>query len=422
MKKYKISQAVAFLAIILVLPLCSFVGAQTLPTIKMSLPQALEKAYQNNQQLQANELEWKSAQVKEKSIVALPKTNVNALLGQMNTIRFDENISLSQDIPNPAYIRAQREAARQEAGLVKQQMAINKQELSYNLRQSWYQWLYLRTLKQVLTHEDSLLKSFATAAAAKFKAGETRLLEKTTAESRRQELLQNLVQVEMLMKVEQMKMQQYVGLPDAFEPVEDSLSQLRLEEGIDSAALASHPMLQYIRQEMAMSEANVKVAAAERLPDFTVGYFIQSLSGPQEINGVTHSFSSVPMFQGVSVGVNLPIFGGKAYKAKQELFVTQKAAQAKQSERVKWQLGQELQQILTQYVFWEQNLNYYLQTAVPNAEAIVSNASKAYRSGEIEYVEYLQALQTGLSIQKNYIEAIRNLNQTVLLVQYLLNK
>lgn len=390
--------------------------------VKLSLPQALEKAYQNNRQLQANELEYKAAQVKQKSIVALPKTNVNALLGQMNSIRFDENISLSQDIPNPAYIRAQREAAGQEAGLVKQQMLINKQELSYNLRQSWYEWLYLRTLKQVLSREDSLLQSFATAAAAKFKAGESRLLEKTTAESRRQELLQNLVQVDMLMKVEQMKMQQYMGLPEAFEPQEDSLSQLRLEEGLDISALSNHPMLQYVRQEMALSEANMKVAAAERLPDFSAGYFVQSLSGPQEINGATRNFSAVPMFQGVSIGINLPIFGGKAYKAKQELFATQKSAQAKQSENIEWQLQQQLQQASTQYVFWEQNLNYYRQTALPNAEAIIANASKAYRSGEIEYVEYLQALQTGLGIQKSYIEAVNNLNQTLLRIGYLVGK
>jgi cobalt-zinc-cadmium resistance protein CzcA len=388
---------------------------------RLSLDQALEKAYQNNLQLQANELEYKSAQVKQKSIVALPKTNVNALLGQMNTIRFDENISISQDIPNQAYIRAQREAAGQEAGLVKQQMAINKQELGYNLRQSWYQWIYLRELKGVLVREDSLLQSFAQAAAAKFKAGESRLLEKTSAESRRQQLLQSIVQVDMLLQVELMKMQQYMGLTTAFEPENNPLNPLRFELS-DSAALAKHPMLQLIRQEIALSEANRKVAETEKLPDFSAGYFIQSLAGPQEINSVMRDFSRLPQFQGVSIGINLPIFGSKAYKAKQEVFEIQKSAQTKQSENIQWQLQQQLVQALSQYNFWQQHLNYYKNTALTNAESIIQNATKAYRSGEIEYIEYLQALQTGLEIRKGYLDSINNLNQTVLRMEYLVGK
>jgi cobalt-zinc-cadmium resistance protein CzcA len=388
---------------------------------RLSLDQALEKAYQNNQLLQANELEWKSAQLKQKSIVALPKTNVNVLMGQMNTIRFDENISLSQDIPNPAYIRAQREAAGQEAVLLKQQIAINKLELGYNLRQSWYQWIYLKELKGVLIREDSLLQSFAQAAAAKYKAGESRLLEKTSAESRRQQLLQSIVQIDMLLQVEQMKMQQYIGLAEPIEPEMTQLSALQFDNS-DKEALSKNPMLQYIKQQMAISDANVKVAQTERLPDFNAGYFIQSLGGPQEINGTVRNFNAIPQFQGVSLGINLPIFGGKAYKAKQEVFEIQKSAEAKQSENVQWQLQQQLEQTLSQYSFWLQNLEYYKNTAVPNGESIIQNATKSYRSGEIEYVEYLQALQTGLEIRKGYLEAINNLNQTVLRMEYLVGK
>ena len=39
-------------------------------------------------------------------------------------------------------------------------------------------------------------------------------------------------------------------------------------------------------------------------------------------------------------------------------------------------------------------IDYYVQTALPNAEIIAKNATKAYQSGEVGYVEYLQSLET----------------------------
>jgi hypothetical protein len=65
---------------------------------------------------------------------------------------------------------------------------ISKQELVFNVRQSWYQTQYLMALEKVLGREDSLLGQFVRAASLKFKTGESNLLEKTTAETSQQQL------------------------------------------------------------------------------------------------------------------------------------------------------------------------------------------------------------------------------------------
>ena len=66
-------------------------------------------------------------------------------------------------------------------------------------------------------------------------------------------------------------------------------------------------------------------------------------------------------------------------------------------------------------------IDYYTKTALPNAEIISKNAQKAFQNGEIGYVEYLQSLETVLSIQQNYLNAISQFNQNNINIQYLLN-
>lgn len=66
-------------------------------------------------------------------------------------------------------------------------------------------------------------------------------------------------------------------------------------------------------------------------------------------------------------------------------------------------------------------VDYYVQTALPNAEIISKNATKAYQNGEVGYVEYLQSLETVLNIEQNYLQAINTFNRSVINIQYLLN-
>ncbi len=97
-------------------------------------------------------------------------------------------------------------------------------------------------------------------------------------------------------------------------------------------------------------------------------------------------------------------------------------AQQKQSEYLKTQLQSQLRQYAGQYSFWKDNVAYHQNTALPNAKSIVTNATRAYQSGEISYVEYAQALQTNLEIQRAYLEAVNNLNQSVISIQFIINQ
>ena len=387
---------------------------------KLNLNQTLEKAIQNNYAIKAAELFYESARLEEKTIIAFPKTNVNALIGQTNSIRFDENISIVQDIRNPASVKAEKMVASVRGNLVKQEAEINKREILFNIQRNWYECLYYLNLKKILSYEDSILTAFVKVADLKHRSGEGKLLEKNIAETKKQQLQQLMLQNEMNVNLSKLKIQQEIGLNADFEFV-DTLTLLDYKSLTDSILFESHPMIQYIRNQINLSEAEAKNAKMEMLPDFSGGYFIQSLSGPQDVNGQTRSFNSVPVFQGVSIGINVPVFNLKAYKTKQEMFLIEKAANEKLAENALWNLNQKMNQNITTYNFLKQHLKFYNSSAIPNSEMIIKNASKSYQNGEIEYVEYLQALQSGIEIKKNHLHTINLVNQSVIELWYLTN-
>jgi heavy metal efflux system protein len=387
-----------------------------------TLPEVLELAYKNNQLLQVNSLDVQAQHALEKSAGIFPKTDFGAQLGQNNSRRFDENFSASQQIPNPALLKARRNLAAQKTGIAESNLAVSKNELTFNVRQSWFQIQYLMALEKVLMREDSLLGQFVRAASLKFKTGESNLLEKTTAETRQQSLLQNIVQIRLLIENEKVKLSQLTGDETAFSISENEFSLLVLAETLDSNLLKNNPQLLFFQKQIALAEAEKKVAKAERLPDFKAGYFLQSIAGPQEVDGQIRNYNAVPRFQGVHLGISVPIFGAKGYRAKTEAAAVQVLAQQKHSNFLESQLQSQLRQSASEYVFWKNNVAYYQKSALPNAKSIVENASKAYFGGDIGYVEYAQALQTNLEIQRTYLEAINSFNQTVISIQFLINQ
>lgn len=396
------------------------INAQT--STKLTLPQALELAYKNNQMLQASSYDIQSNQALQKSYKIFPKTNFNAQLGQFNSRKFDQNYSISQEIPNPALFKAKKSIGIQNVKLSEMKFNISKQELTYNIRQSWYRYLYLQEVSKVLTREDSLLNEFVRGASLKYKTGESTLLEKMSAENRQQQMKQDILQTMTLLQAEIITLKQLISYDSDFSISEFSLPNLDISELQDSNAIKQNPNLIYALQKITLTEAEQRLIKAESKPDFTLGYFIQSIAGIQDVNGSLINYNNNPRFQGVQLGISLPIFGRSGNKARNDAAKAQIFVQQNQQEYIQSQLQSELEQHINEYIYWKNKVLFYKELALPNSETLVKNATKAYQSGDIGYVEYAQALNTNLDTQRGFLEAINAMNQMVITIQFLINQ
>ena len=410
--------------VILVFVLLSFnvANAQTPTSKTISVEDAISTALKNNLEIQSQQFNVQSSTTLKKSVFELPKTNVNFQFGQYNSINQDKAFQVSQSIPFPTYFTAKSGLYKAELQSSQLQQQATASEIKAQVQYWFYQLQYLQTTKKQLQSLDSLYNDFVSAAALRYKTGETNLLEKTTAETKRGQLSLLLKQNETDFATAYNSLKMLMNTSEDFTIDNNGNFQpLVLSSSLDTTLIANNPSLKVLYQQAVIAEQNKKVETASTLPDFNVGYFNQSLIGVQTINGADVNFDGSKRFQGFNVGISIPItFFSNASKVK-SLDYKQQALQ-KEADNGKLVLQNQLQNAFQQY---NQNLsqyNYYKSIALPNAEIIISTAKVGFKSGDIGYIEYLQALQTATDVQLNYLQSVNALNQSIVNINFLTNK
>ncbi|MEO6135293.1 MAG: TolC family protein, partial [Ginsengibacter sp.] len=178
-------------------------------------------------------------------------------------------------------------------------------------------------------------------------------------------------------------------------------------------AIASHPLLKYLQQQIEINKKETDVQKSKRLPDFLVGYFNQSFRGIQTVNGLDQKFTGADRFHGFEVGIAIPILpNGNKSKISASKINEQIAAANLEYEQTN--LNGRFNVLLQQYFKEKSALDYYEKTALPQADFIINNAEKGFKSGEIPYVQYQQSLATALKIKTDYIDNVYLFNQVTL--------
>ena len=409
-------------AVISILVLAFFSGsmkAQETPK-NLSLKEALEFATRNNLSIQSSELESKMYSELKGTAFDLPKTEILGTFGQINTNAQDKNFSISQSF-SPFQYGAKKKLLAENSNLTQLKMGVTKQEITFNIRQSWNALLYYSELNKMLQKQNNLMQKFVRSASLRFQTGETNTLEKTTAEAKQQELEQKIKHNDAMIWVEKSKIKTFLNRQENFVTSDTSFVVMPTLGILDSTLVNENPNVKLASQQVNVAEASRKVEKSMLMPDISAGYFIQSFMGNQEVNGQTVYYDGAPRFQGFSVGISLPIFAGSNV-SKIQASKTNIEMQQKNADYLKLELSNHYQQQIQQLNTFQSLVDYYKTTALANADLITKNAGKAYQNGDISYVEYVQALETALAIRTNYINAINNFNQTVINLQFLVNQ
>jgi heavy metal efflux system protein len=395
-------------------------NAQTVKQI--SIEEAINLAIQNNQSVRASSIDIQATETLRKTANELPKLDFNTQLGQYNSIKFDNAFQLSQTIPFPTLFGTKKQLINAEVKAKQIQQQLTIYEIKNQVRSLYYQIEYLQYNKQKLQSLDSLYNEFIRVANLRYKTGDTKKIEISTAETKKGEINLLAQQNQVYLQNAYQSLKTLLNTTASIEvAVNTSYTPLAVSTLIDSNAIAKHPLLQSIYQNMQIAEQTKNVVKAQGLPDFKIGYSNQSLIGFQNINGVDKYFGAGNRFNVVNIGVAIPLTFG-ATKARIKSLDYQKQSLQTQAQYQSNLLNTQLQNALNQYQQDVQQYSYYKIQALPNADDIVKAAQLGYRTGDITYVEYLYALQTATDIQLKYLQSIQQINQTVVNINSIINK
>ena len=391
-------------------------NAQTVQ--QLSLNQAVQMAVMSNRSVKAIDYEKQYQQQIKASAGYIGKTDIGVMIGQYNSYKWgDNNFTVSQTISNPKNFSTQKALGDELIRSADYKKTFTVNELTRNVKQVYYQLMYLHGRGKLLKEQDSIYNEFLKSASLRFKTGESNLLEQTTAETQLSEVRNQQQQNNADIQSYNYALQQLAGTDTSVSVIADSLDERIFFLINDTAAINSNPYLAYLQQQINVVQKQRDVVAAQRLPDFTFGYFNQSLIG-NPVNETGKLATVGNRFQGINAGIAVSIFN-KPMKAKIKAAEINTQVAENDFMYNRSLLESHWQQAIQQYLKEKNSVSYYRSSALKNADLILKQAKLGYRQGNTGYAEYLLAIRNALQIKENYLQNLNQLNQSIIQLEYL---
>lgn len=376
------------------------------PVQRIAFPDAYEIALNNNLLLRSSDLAVQRSHAQTGTAAAMSKTG---LFFENEDLRPSDNkgilkIGVSQNMEWPGIYSARKAVLQQQekaAVYARQQKAL---ELKRSLQTAYYTAWYYESKLHLWQQLDSIYHTLAGVAVLRVRQGESAGLDSIAAKAKSGEISVQVNMLESDIKVQQMTLQALLHTDTLFLPEDRPLQKIILPQ--ETSAGIRHPSLLVQQQQIAVSEASLKVARRSMLPDFSGRFFSQRLYGQPD------------PYSGFSVSVGIPILGLGNYKSGIKAASLDKAYQQTVLAHEEQALHTAAQQSLQQMEKEQRLLAYYESEGLAQAEAIIKAADLSYKAGAISFAELSQFLTQAIDIRKNYLEVLQQYNQSAISLSY----
>ncbi len=411
------------LAIIFLLVVCSSgfntINAQKPKTIQ--LKQAIQLALDSNLMVRSSGYSVEVQKNLKRASWDIPKTNIEGQYGQFNSYSKDNSFSVSQSFAFPTVYANQHKLASANVKSSEWQLKSSQLDIATQVKQIYWQLSYLYSKQKLFVYQDSLYSGFQKAAELRLKTGETNRLEMISARSESLEIKNKLQQISVDLIIYNQKLQTILNKEIALLPADTVLPRIDFIPATENSAFAANPSIGYINQQVEVSQLEKKLESSRALPDLSIGYFSQTMQGTQEINGVPRVFGIGDRFSGIQAGIAVPIwfvpYSAKAKAAK----LKEKIAQTN-AESYSKSISGSYRSLLLELSKNSNSVDYYERQAIPEADLIISQATKSYKAGAMDYSDYMLSLNRALSIKQNYLDALNSYNQTIISIDFITGK
>ncbi len=150
----------------------------------LTLQQAVDMAIKQHPSMQSSQLMIQREKVLRGASTELGKTTLGAQYGQANSVKWDNHFPCRRRFPIPGFSVSKNNWPMPASKADELNLAVTKQELVLQVKSAWYQLAWLQSVKYLLQRQDTLFRNFLKAAEVRYRTGETRMLEQSTAQTR----------------------------------------------------------------------------------------------------------------------------------------------------------------------------------------------------------------------------------------------
>lgn len=378
----------------------------------ISLEQAFQIALQNNGLLQSQELNSLHKKQLINTAKTVPASSFQLEAGQLNSAYVDHKIGISQSFYAPGVIKSGKKLLQQEYELSKYQKSITEYDVIGLIRNTFIQFLYLEEKEKLLLSTQHIYDSFLLKAQMRLKAGESNLLEVTTAQSQKEQISLQLTQAKTDKSIALQQLQLALQSKDIVVPM-GNLYDLKYTQP-DTTSIMQHPLLTVLEQQHKVAVAATDVEKSRLLPEFNAGLNSMTIRGTGADNKL---YNAAQRFQWVQAGVAIPIFKA-AQKEKIKAAKLYEGLVTSQYNQEALSIRAAYKQAIAHYQNAIEIVQYYQSTGLSTAATIKITAGKQFSNGEINYLEWVLVIEQALRIETGYLDATKAAQDALTRITY----
>ncbi len=376
----------------------------------VTIDEAVQTALENHPAIKAQEYQVKRQKILKGVTPDLAKTRL--FIGQQESrpgsARGVNALGVGQLFELPMVYQKRQALRAQRLNLAKEEQYRLRQQQARKVRKAYHQLQYGYARLALYQRLDSVFEKYQKAADLRYKTGSTGKLAQLASQARYQKLVVKLKQARADLKGYHRELQQAMNTDDTVIIADQSPEPLPLPMVADTGMLDQNPRVQVKQQAVKQAEAAYEQEKANWWPDLKLSYQVQ------KINGVSG-------FYGFRAGVRVPL-AFWSFESRNKAAKIQIAEQKASLANLKNKASTRIQQQLTQVKQLKQQLEFYKNKRLPQADKLLSNAGKQYQKGGISYTEYANFTKQALRIKISYLEKVNTYNQSVLDLKYLVGK
>lgn len=401
--------SVLFFLVLLLAPAISNSQKYKTDTVRsIDLEKAMQIAEDRNLRLENAELRTKQIEKNKQGLLDLKPTEIDYMRGELYSEGIDQRLEVVQSLGSPLKSFYEGKKIQHEKKLQETNVELIKNELLRDVKMAYFDWIFLFSKEKILQKKVNLYKEFKRISKLENELGETALLEYTKVETEFMEARNELNKVFNKMAIAKNNLKELLNIDHTLIPERDTLEIYKIDYQIDSSGRYKSPLIRdYYDQQLEVSKQELKMTKAELFPDIRVGYF------DQEINNVTG-------FNGWMLGVSVPLWflpnNAEIQKAKIQTQINRNEFKSQLNRQEK-----NIKNLAHQLNTYHDQIVYYRNNALDQADRLLNMAEKKYDNEDIEYYEYMESLKNAYSIKLNYLRLVRDYNKTAAKLEFYIN-
>jgi outer membrane protein TolC len=299
---------------------------------------------------------------------------------------------LQQEIPFPGKRGLRGEIASREASMAEQGSDVMVLEVDFEVKMAFYQYVGLTEVARVLESEADLLRRMRDVAKVRYESGAAEQQDVLKVELTLSRLADETTVNDREIAATRARLNELIGR-DAALPLPNPTWSAPDASVLDRAALADsalihRPEIAGARQEIAMADASRRLAKREYIPDFMLGVNYEFGADQED-------------WWELMAGVNLPIWIGKRRAMVREAEAMQQSAEYRMREETLRTLT-EVEAATVRTRAARERLERFENAILPQAEAAFSSSEASYRTGRVDFLDYLDSERMLLEMRRDY--------------------